>query len=121
MKGVVRVVVGYSGGHQLYPNYNRMLDHTESVLIEFDPKFVSFEDILIEWSQMNYPYTKQKCQYRSAVFYVDEEQKEIAETLLEGLKANAPKGTQLFVDIEPVTRFYEAERYHQDYLERLRY
>ena len=121
MKGVARVVVGYSGGKQLNPNYDMMMDHTESVLIEFDPKVVTYEDILIEWSRMDYPYSKQKAQYRSAVFYMDEEQLEVAEEVVEGIKASASKGKKAYVDIEPVTRFYRGEEYHQNYLEKSRH
>lgn len=120
MKGVARVVVGYSGGKQLKPNYRKMLDHTESVLIEFDPKVTTYEDILIEWTRMDYPYSRQKAQYRSAVFYVDEEQKEVVEEVVEGIKASAPRGQNVYVDIESATRFYQGEEYHQNYLEKNR-
>mmetsp|Transcript_9478 Transcript_9478/g.15752 ORF Transcript_9478/g.15752 Transcript_9478/m.15752 type:complete len:122 (-) Transcript_9478:322-687(-) len=119
MKGVARAVVGYSGGVKLKPNYGMMLDHTEAVLIEFNPKEVTYEDILIEWSRMDYPYTKQKTQYKSAVWFTDVEQKEGAVDVIKGIKASS-KGKKVFVDIEPVTRFYRGEEYHQNYLERNR-
>jgi methionine-S-sulfoxide reductase len=119
MKGVARAVVGYSGGDKLNPNYGMMMDHTEAVMVEFDPKVVTYEDILIEWSRMDYPYARQKTQYKSAVWFTNEEQQEAIEEVVEGIKASA-KGKKVFVDIEPVTRFYRGEEYHQNYLERTR-
>ena len=111
-----RVVVGYSGGKDLDPTYQRILDHTEAYLIEFDPAIVTYEDLVIEWSQSHYPRHKGKCQYRSAVWYLDEEQKDIAEGIVEGMKAEAGRSVKLYTNVEPVTRFYKAEEYHQNFL-----
>lgn len=119
MKGVARAVVGYSGGKELNPNYGILLDHTEAILVEFDPKVTTYEDILMEWTRMDYPFSKQKTQYKSAVWFTDEEQQEVAKEVVEGIKASS-KGKNVFVDIEPVTRFYRGEEYHQNYLERAR-
>jgi len=108
------VVTGYSGGKELDPTYRTMKDHTESVLIEFNPDIVSYEEILIEWSRMDNPYTRGKVQYRSAVFCMNDEQQEVAKEVVEGIQANA-RGRAIYIDVEPVTRFYRAEEYHQNF------
>ena len=108
-------MVGYSGGKKLKPTYRNIMDHTEALLIEFDPSVVSYEDLLITWSRMHSPTSTAKCQYRSAVWYLDDEQQVEAEAVLEGMKAMA-RGRTVTSKVEPVTRFYRAEEYHQNYL-----
>lgn len=114
LDGVVRVVVGYTGGKQLEPTYRNIKDHTEALLVEFDPSIVSSEDLLITWSRMHSSSRQTKCQYRSAVWYLDEDQRAEAEGVLEGMKALC-RGP-VYSRVEPFTRFYRAEEYHQDYL-----
>ena len=97
------------------PTYRSIKDHTEAVLIEFNPQLVTYEDLLIEWSRMHTPCYKGKTQYRSAIWYLDEEQKATAEEVLKGMKSNS-RGNTLYTDLEPVTRFYKAEEYHQDFM-----
>jgi peptide-methionine (S)-S-oxide reductase len=110
-------VVGYSGGKKADPTYHFIMDHTEAVLIEFDPKVITYEDILLEWSQMHSPNRYRSNQYRSAIWYLNEEQKEAAEEIMTGMKAVSVKErTELFSDIEDATKFYRAEEYHQDFL-----
>jgi peptide-methionine (S)-S-oxide reductase len=114
MKGVVRCVVGYSGDQKIKPNYRNIMDHIEALLIEFDPEVVTYEDLLISWSRMHSPTSSAKCQYCSAVWYLNEDQQAVAEGILEGIKA-LTKG-KVTSKVEPVTRFYRAEEYHQNYL-----
>lgn len=110
-------MVGYSGGKKPDPTYHFIDDHTEAVLIEFDPKVITYEDVLLEWSQMHCPVRYRANQYRSAIWYLDDEQKEAAEDILVGMKAASKKeGTEIYSEIEPVTKFYRAEEYHQDFL-----
>ena len=90
------------------------MDHTEALLIEFDPNVVAYEDLLITWSRMHSPTSTAKCQYRSAVWYLNEDQQAEAEGVLDGMKA-ITSGT-VTSKVEPVTRFYRAEEYHQNYL-----
>eukprot|EP00957_Ditylum_brightwellii_P188094 14320032-Ditylum_brightwellii.AAC.1 len=78
MDGVVRTVVGYTGGSEPNPTYSNIKDATEAILVEFDPSVVSYEDILLEWSKQHSPYFPQKTQYRSAIFYRTEEQRALA-------------------------------------------
>jgi peptide-methionine (S)-S-oxide reductase len=114
INGVARCVVGYSGGKQPNPTYRNIKDYTEALLVEFDPLVVSYEDLLITWSRMHSPTSKGKCQYRSAVWYLNEDQQEIAEGVLEGMQATT-RG-KVTSSVEPVTAFYRAEEYHQDFL-----
>lgn len=114
MNGVARCVVGYSGGQELKPTYRNIMDHTEALLIEFDPDVLTFEDLLVSWSKMHSATSAAKCQYRSAVWYLNDDQKAEAEGLLDGMKAMT-RG-KVTSKVEPVTRFYRAEEYHQNYL-----
>ena len=118
--GVKRCLVGYSGGKELNPTYRNIKDHTEALIVEFDPSVVSYEDLCIEWSQMHYPTRKGMCQYRSAVWYVNDEQEEIAQSVVDGMKAKAGRSVKLYTSVEPVTRFYKAEEYHQNYMAKQR-
>lgn len=118
MSGVERVVVGYSGGKELNPTYQDIKDATECFLVEFDASMITFEKILDEWSAQHFPYYPQKAQYRSAIFYNSEEQRVAAIEKLESMKSKTEK--QVYVDIEPVSAFYRAEEYHQDFLNKQR-
>ena len=119
--------MGYSGGHKLNPTYRNIQDHTEALLIEFDPTIISYEDLVLEWSRMHSPVGKTKCQYRSAVWYLDEEQKEIADEVVQGMKAYMSRNAaskwmaEISSSVEPVTSFYRAEEYHQNFLTRGRF
>ena len=112
IRGVVRCIVGYTGGQTLHPTYSNIQDHTEALLVEFNPTVVSYEDLVIEWTRMHSPYGKAKCQYRSAVWYMNEDQKEICTTIVDGLQATHGKGCS---SVEKATRFYRGEEYHQNF------
>lgn len=115
MRGVSRCIVGYTGGQTLHPTYRNIQDHTEALLVEFDPTFVTYKDLCMEWSRMHTPVGKPKCQYRSAIWYLDQEQQETALEVVKGL--TAVHGTDnVSSSVEPVTRFYRAEEYHQNFM-----
>lgn len=114
MDGVERVVVGYTGGVKKNPTYQNIMDATEAILIEFDPSRISYESILNEWSKQHYPFMKQKCQYRSAIFVKNVEEREIAEKIVKELETSS--GKAVYTDIEDAGAFYRAEEYHQDFL-----
>lgn len=114
MTGVSRCVVGYSGGVTKDPTYRNIMDHTEALLVEFDPTKISYEDLVLSWTQMHNPVYKGKTQYRSAVWYLDEDQKETAEEVVEGWKASSRD--VLVTSVEPAITFYRAEEYHQNFL-----
>ena len=116
VNGVVeRCVVGYTGGVKPNPTYHAIGDHTEAVLIEYNPDIVTFEDLLLEWSQMHSPTRYRSTQYRSAIWYTNNEEKETAQNFVVAMKS-AQRGYAFFISIEPATRFYRAEEYHEDFL-----
>jgi peptide-methionine (S)-S-oxide reductase len=124
--GVTGTRVGYSGGRQANPSYEDVCSHTtghaEVVEVTYDPEQVSYEQLLdVFWhkhdpTQLNRQGWDIGDQYRSVIFVHDEEQREAAQRSKEREQANwrAPIVTQ----IEPAETFYEAEDYHQRYLEK---
>mmetsp|Transcript_30027 Transcript_30027/g.61270 ORF Transcript_30027/g.61270 Transcript_30027/m.61270 type:complete len:126 (-) Transcript_30027:196-573(-) len=117
MDGVVRTVVGYTGGIEADPTYRNIKDATEAILIEFDPSVVSYGEILKEWSTQHSPFFPQKTQYRSAIFVASDEQRKLAEEIVKELEEKN-EDRQVFAAIEEVGAFYQAEEYHQKFLEK---
>ena len=123
--GVIEVVSGYTGGHIPRPTYQEVCTgrtgHAEAVRVVFDPARVSYESLariffeIHDPTQLNRQGPDTGPQYRSAVFYQDQKQKEIAESLIKRLK---DKGWPVVTEIGPQTDFYPAEEYHQNYLEK---
>jgi len=124
--GVVSTTVGYTGGTTENPTYEEVCSHTtghaEAVLVEFDPKKVDFEALckhffrLHDPTQLNRQGPDVGDNYRSAIFYVTDEQKEIAEKVLAEVQPKVDK--PIVTQIEQAGPFYEAEAYHQKYTER---
>jgi len=96
------------------PTYRKIMDHTEALLVEFDPSVISYEDLVISWTQMHRPAYKGKTQYRSAVWYTSEEQQEVAEEVVKGWTGSSRE--PLYTSVEPALRFYRAEEYHQFFI-----
>jgi peptide-methionine (S)-S-oxide reductase len=90
-----------------------MMDHTEAMFIEFDPTIVTYDELVIEWSRQHTPNYKSKCQYRSAVWYLTGDQMEAAEEVVTGMKKAARE--ELYTSVEPATKFYKGEEYHQHF------
>ncbi|ABL65487.1 peptide methionine sulfoxide reductase [Chlorobium phaeobacteroides DSM 266] len=121
-KGVLSVTSGYTGGSIENPSYKQVCSgrtgHAEAVEIAFDPRVVSYEALaklffeIHDPTQLNRQGPDMGTQYRSAVFYSDEEQKKTAEKLIGELKE---KGYNVVTTIEPAGTFWNAEEYHQDY------
>lgn len=106
LEGVYRTAVGYTGGEKEHPTYRSLGKHTETVMVEFDPEEVSYRELLnLFFNNQNYE-RKNKAQYASKIFYLNEEQREIAE---EELPENAAKS------VEELDVFWLAEDYHQKY------
>lgn len=116
MKGVEKVVVGYTGGEQPNPTYQTIKDSTEAVLIEYNPEILSYEELLMEWKRQHYPFHPSKTQYRSVIWYRTDEEKAVAEKLVNDWALST--GKKVYTDIELVTKFYRAEEYHQNFLEK---
>jgi methionine-S-sulfoxide reductase len=115
--GVLRVVAGYSGGIESDPSYDNVKDHSEALLVEFDPSEATVATLLDEWTRLHKPNKEVvggKSQYRSFVAYLNETQRDIAEHIVEEWK-NRLSSTPLYTSVEAATRFYRAEDYHQDY------
>jgi peptide methionine sulfoxide reductase msrA/msrB len=124
-KGVISTEVGYIGGHGSKPTYREVCSHTtgyaEAVRIVFNPAETSFENVarlffeIHDPTQMNRQGPDIGDQYRSAVFYLNEDQKHTTEKLVDILKS---KGYKVTTQIVPATRFWKAEEYHQQYYEK---
>jgi peptide-methionine (S)-S-oxide reductase len=125
LKGVDSVISGYSGGHIKNPAYREVCNgntgHAEVAQITFDPKVISFTDLLEVFWQTHDPTTLNRqgndvgTQYRSAVFYHNDEQKEIAEQFKQELDASGAFDAPIVTEISPLINFYKAEDYHQNY------
>ncbi|CAG9793969.1 unnamed protein product [Diatraea saccharalis] len=112
--GVIRTRVGYAGGTTKNPHYRNIGDHTEVIELDFDPKTVTYEELLdMFWANHEYGLTtKIKRQYMSLILYHDEEQREAAEA---SYKVMQTRYGQLRTEIAPAGTFYPAEDYHQKY------
>jgi peptide-methionine (S)-S-oxide reductase len=126
--GVLSTMVGYTGGHTQNPTYDQVCSgttgHAESVEIVFDPDKVSYEKLLnIFWDNHN-PTTLNRqgpdvgSQYRSAVFYHNDRQKELALSIKEKLQKSGQFKSEIVTEIVIANTFYKAEEYHQQYLEK---
>jgi peptide-methionine (S)-S-oxide reductase len=125
VKGIEKVVSGYSGGTAVNPSYNEVCSgitgHAESVQLAFDPKQISFREILAIFFAVHDPTTLNRqgadvgTQYRSAIFYHNEEQKTAAQEAIKQLKASKVWGASVVTQVAPYKNFYPAEEYHQEY------
>ena len=128
LKGVVDVVSGYSGGHVASPSYENVCSgetgHAETVQVTFDPKVVSFKDLLEVFFTIHDPTTLNRqgadvgTQYRSAIFYHSPEQKATAEQVIQELGSEGIWPNAIMTEVKPFTIFYPAEAYHQEYFKR---
>jgi peptide-methionine (S)-S-oxide reductase len=125
IKGVHSVESGYAGGHVDNPSYRQVCNgdtgHAEVVQVQFDPNVVSYRDLLNVFFVIHDPTTLNRqgadvgTQYRSAIFYHDEEQKKIAEDLIKELNGQDLWGRTIVTEVTPFDKFYKAEDYHQEY------
>lgn len=125
LPGVLDVVSGYSGGTVANPTYEQVSSgttgHRESIRVRFDPRKVSYADLLryffrhIDPTDAGGSFHDRGLQYTSAVFYHDEEQKRIAEQVIAEINASKVFDTPVVTSVLPLTNFYPAEDYHQDY------
>lgn len=127
--GVIETRVGYTGGDLKSPKYTDVktgrTGHAESVKVVFDPKKLSFADLLENWFfRMHDPTTENRqgndvgTQYRSAIFYTSDEQKRVAEEVKARVNASGKWKRPVVTQIVPERDFTDAEDYHQDYLEK---
>lgn len=124
-EGVIEAVSGYTGGKTEYPTYKEvstgLTGHAESVLVIFDPNIISYDELLDIFWRLHDPTQKNRqgwdigTQYRSAIFYFDEEQKELAEKSKDEFDAKKIFEKPAVTEITKASAFYPAEEYHQDY------
>lgn len=127
--GVIDAEVGYTGGHKLDPTYREVCTdttgHAEAVKITYDPDKVSFEDLVELFFDLHNPTTLNRqgpdvgSQYRSAIFFHDDEQKAIAEKYISDLNASGRFADPIVTEIVPSATFYRAEEYHQRYFDKM--
>ncbi|WP_319480409.1 peptide-methionine (S)-S-oxide reductase MsrA [uncultured Draconibacterium sp.] len=128
LKGVVDVKPGYSGGHVKNPTYKQVCDgttgHAEVVQITFDSEVVSFSEILEVFFMTHDPTTLNRQgndvgpQYRSAIFYHNEEQKEVAERVIDLFEKEEVYSRPIVTEVTEFEKFYIAEDYHINYYAR---
>ena len=125
LKGVHSVVSGYAGGHAKNPTYQEVSSgttgHAEASQIAYDPKQISYAELLEVFWKTHDPTTPDRqgndvgSQYRSVIFYHNEEQKKLAEHYKKELNSAGAFDAPIVTEIVPYTNFYKAENYHQNY------
>ena len=125
VRGVAKAISGYSGGDIDNPTYQQICQgntgHAEVVQIEFDPEKVTFEQLLEVFFQLHDPTQLNRqgndvgTQYRSVVYYHDENQMQIIENTIQQLEQENIWSAPIVTEVSPVSVFYPAEDYHQDY------
>jgi len=125
LNGVKRVVSGYSGGTVTHPTYHQVCSgstgHAEAVQVTFDPGMITYRQLLEVFFTIHDPTTLNRqgadvgTQYRSTIFYHDQEQRLVAEQVIREIEAAGIWGSPIVTEVEPLRDFYPAEDYHQDY------
>ncbi len=126
--GVVETLVGYTGGQTKDPTYQQVCSdktgHAEAIQIKFDPEKISYQKLLDIFWQNHNPTTFNRqgpdvgSQYRSAIFYHNDEQKHLAEQSQADLEKSQKYKEKIVTEITPATEFYPAEDYHQKYIKK---
>jgi methionine-S-sulfoxide reductase len=124
--GILETTVGYTGGKIANPVYEQVkmgnTGHAEAIQIVFDPRKITFEKILEYFFRMHDPTTANRqggdigSQYRSAIFFHSDEQKRSAEKVRDEVNKSGKWSRPIVTEITPVSKFYDAEDYHQKYL-----
>ncbi len=126
--GVIDTEVGYTGGTMSGPTYHDICKgntgHAEAIRVDFDPSKIRYEEILTHFFRMHDPTTKNRqgndfgSQYRSAIFYLNDDQKKIAEQVRESIDKSGKWPRPVVTEVVAAGSFYPAEDYHQDYLQK---
>ncbi len=128
VEGVVSTAVGYTGGSTTNPTYEEVCTdrtgHAEAVEVVYDPKVVTYEELLDLFWSIHDPTTRNRqgpdigSQYRSAIFYHDPEQEAAARAKMEKLQSSGLYRREMVTEIVPASQFYRAEERHQQYFEK---
>lgn len=122
--GVLETRVGYTGGHVPRPTYEQHAGHAEAIEVIYDPAQTSYRKLLEFMFQIHDPTTRNRqgndvgTSYRSAIFTLNDLQKQIAQNLIAEMGASRRWPGRIVTEVTPATEFYPAEPYHQDYLQR---
>ena len=126
LDGIYRTEVGYCGGNSQYTNYREVCsgttNHAEAVKLEFDPKIITYEQIIKKFFEFHDPTTLNSqgpdfgTQYRSEIFYLNEEQKNIAQKVID--EENLKLSGKVVTKLSELKNYCTAEEYHQKYLEK---
>jgi peptide-methionine (S)-S-oxide reductase len=123
--GVISTRVGYTGGKVANATYRNYDGHAEAIEVIFDPQKISFRNLLEFFFQIHDPTTVNRqgndvgTSYRSAIFYTNDEQRNIAEETIADVNASRLWPGKAVTEVSPADQFWEAEPEHQDYLERI--
>ena len=125
LKGVKKTIVGYTGGHQKNPTYQEVCSgatgHTEAIEVDFNPAEVNYSELLdVFWRNIDPTTSNQQfadfgTQYRTGIFYHNEEQRQLAQASKEKLETSGIFKKKIVTEITPASIFYPAEEYHQEY------
>lgn len=121
-KGVIDTIVGYTGGSNENPTYENHPGHAEAVEITYDDTQTSYKLLLDFFFQIHNPTTLNRqgndmgTSYRSAIFYGSEEERKLGEEFIDIVNKSKRWKDPVVTTLEPLTKFYKAEDYHQDYL-----
>ncbi|HEY0056710.1 MAG TPA: peptide-methionine (S)-S-oxide reductase MsrA [Pedobacter sp.] len=128
LKGVSYVASGYMGGQVQNPTYEAVCNgdtgHAEVIQIDYDPSVISFEELLLIFFKTHNPTTLNRqgndigTQYRSVIFYHNQDQKDAAIRMIDTLTKDLVFEGVIVTEISPISEFYEAENYHQNYFNR---
>lgn len=121
-EGILNTEVGYTGGDNENPDYHNHPGHAEALKVVYDSDQTALENIFDFFFRIHDPTTKDRqgndagSSYRSAIFYADDSQKEAAENVIKRVNESGLYDNPVQTTLEPLTVFYDAEDYHQDYL-----
>ena len=124
LPGVTSTVVGYTGGDVKNATYRNHGTHAEGIAINFDPEKISYRKLLEFFFQIHDPTTRNRqgndvgTSYRSAIFYLSEQQKKTAEDLISEMNASGIWSKAIVTEVVPAGDFWDAEEEHQDYLQK---
>jgi peptide-methionine (S)-S-oxide reductase len=124
LPGVKTTVVGYTGGEVPNATYRNHGNHAEAIAVEFDPGVLSYRKLLEFFFQIHDPTTKNRqgndrgTSYRSAIFYLSDEQKNIARELIRAMNGSGKWPGPIVTEVVPAGDFWNAEAEHQDYLQK---
>jgi peptide-methionine (S)-S-oxide reductase len=122
--GVINTAVGYAGGENEHPTYERHPGHAEAVEIEYDDTKTTFKNLLDFFFQIHNPTTLNQQgndrgpSYRSVIFYANEAEKRTGENFIDIVNKSKRWPSSVVTTLEPLTKFWPAEDYHQDYLQK---